>query len=233
VTATTKRRLLFCAVVLALTVPAEWVLVKAVTTDARTAAAQWADGLSASALEVAASEVQNYPFQYRKEVMRRLSPKRRAEVWVDHIAAYRDARPELSTDQVDALNAAIASAKATFSAPSQDTRVVAKIVAERITDLFGADVADYLMHRLGDRTTLMLTSATPWHLKLADYVRDRFVVQAEADDPCYCSMDFGCDLMSGTTCDDSTTCRVDSSWPACGWWWDDDCDGMCAIMETE
>lgn len=225
----TRRRLFICAVIAALTLPAELILLKAVTTDAATASAQWVDNLQESSLLAAASEIQNYPMQYRKDIMKRLTPEQRSDVWADHIASYRDARPELSSEQVDALNAAIEAAKATFANPGDATRAATRVVAERVQELFGADVAEYLMYRLGNKTTLMLVSALPWHQKLTDSIRERFVVQAGAAGDCWCNADFGCDLGALTWCDGSVSCTVDNSWPACGWFWDEPCNGSCRI----
>lgn len=226
-TTRTRRRLFLCAVIAALTLPAEFVLLKAVTVDSATASAQWVGSLAESELLAAADEIQNYPLQYRKEIMKRLPPKKRKDVWVDHIATYRDARPELSAEQVDGLNAAIAAAEATFADPGDDTRAATRIVAERVQDLFGADVTEYLMYRLGNKTTLMLASALPWHQKLADSVRERFVVQADEAGDCWCNAGFGCDLLALTWCDGAVSCTVDNRWPACGWFWDEPCDGVC------
>jgi len=229
VTIRTRRRLILCAIVAALTLPAELILVKAVTVDAKTASDQWVSALSDKSLVAAAEHIQDFPFQYRKDIMARLSTEKRAEVWVTHIARYRDARPELSSEQVDALNAAIAAAEATFAHPGDDTRAATKIVAERVQELFGAEVTEYLMHRLGNKTTLMLASAVPWHQKLSDAVRSRFVVNAEDAGDCWCNADFGCDIIAWTWCDGSVTCTIDDRWPACGWFWDEVCDGVCKI----
>ncbi len=228
-TTRTRRRLFLCAVIVALTLPAELILLKAVTVNPAAASAQWVDTLASANLAAAAGEIQNYPLQYRKEIMKRLTDAQRAVVWVDHITTYRDARPELSSEQVDALNAAVAAARATFTNPGEDTRTATRIVAERVQDLFGADVAEYLMYRLGNKTTLMLVSALPWHQKLADTVRERFVVQADEAGDCWCNADFGCDILALTWCDGAVTCTIDDRWPACGWFWDEPCDGVCKV----
>ena len=225
----TRRRLILCAIVAALTLPAELILVKAVAVDEQTASSQWVRSLTAANLAAAAEDIQRFPFQYRKDIMARLSVAKRAEVWVNHIARYRDARPELSSEQVDALNAAIAAAAATFANPGDGTRAATKIVAERVQELFGADVTDYVMYRLGNKTTLMLASAVPWHQKLSDAVRARFVVNANGAGDCWCNLDFGCDILALTWCDSSLTCTIDNTWPACGWFWDEACDGVCKI----
>lgn len=226
-TTRTRRRLFFCAVVVALTLPAELILLRAVTQSPATASAQWVDNLQESSLSAAANEIQNYPLQYRKEIMKRLTPEQRKAVWVGHIASYRDARPELTAEQVDALNAAIAAAAATFTNPGDHTRAATRIVAERVQDLFGADVAEYLMYRLGSKTTVALVSALPWHQKLADAVRERFAVQADDAGDCWCNASFGCDILALTWCDGAVTCTIDNRWPACGWFWDEPCDGVC------
>lgn len=225
----TRRRLVLCLVVAALTLPAELILVKALSSTAETSSAQWVASLSETSLAAAAERIEEYPFQYRKDIMGRLSPDKRAKVWTRHIARYRDARPELSTDQVDALNAAIAAAEATFASPGEATRAATHVVADRVTTLFGAEVADYLLYRLGNRQTVLLVNAAPWHQKLSDLVRERFVVRAGAAGDCNCNADFGCDLLSMTWCDGNVSCTIDDRWPACGWFWDDPCNGVCKV----
>jgi hypothetical protein len=215
--------------VAALTVPAEFILVRAVATDAQSAARNWVAELGPESLDLAAGEIQNYPYAYRREILSRLPANQRADVWVNHIAAYRDSRPELTSEQVDALNAAIEAAKATFAAPGPVTRAATKVVGDRVKELFDADTADYLMHRLGNRNILMLASAAPWHMRLSDYVRERFVVQADGAGDCWCNADFGCDLMAMTWCDGAVSCTLDENWPACGWFWDETCDGVCKL----
>jgi hypothetical protein len=229
VTTRTRRRLFLCAVIAALSLPAEFILLKAVTVSPTAASEQWVGSLLQTNLLRAADEIQNYPLQYRKDIMKRLTPGQRKDVWVNHIATYRDARPELSAEQVDALNAAIGAAAATFTNPGDDTRAATRVVAERVQELFGADVAEYLMYRLGNKNTLILASALPWHQKLADTVRDRFVVQADGAGDCWCNDAFGCDLLALTWCDGAVTCTIDNRWPACGWFWDETCDGVCKI----
>ncbi len=217
---------------LALAVPAELVLVKALTTDAQSASNAWVSSLSPEQLEQAAARIQDYSPQYRKDIMRRLAPVRRAQVWVDHIADYRDARPELSTEQVDALNAAIEAASATLILTGDEGRAeqaaANRVVGGRVQELFGKEVADYLLHRLGNRTTRVLANAAPWRLSLSDFVRERFVVSARIED-CNCDMDYGCDTLSMTYCTNTRACVIDDSWPACGWFWNEPCDGECKI----
>jgi len=232
VTTSTRRRLFLCVVVVAFAVPTELVMVKALTTDAQSASSEWAESLSAEALDRAAARIQDYSPQHRKDIMRRLAPATRAQVWVNHIATYRDARPELSTEQVDALNAAIEATTATLTLTEYEGRaqqaVINQVVAERVQELFGRDVADDLLHRLGSRTTRVLANAAPWHLALSDFVRERFVLRAEIKD-CNCNMSYGCDALSSTYCTNTRACVLDEDWPACGWWWNQVCDGECKI----
>ncbi len=199
----------------ALTLPAELVMLKAVTQDSRTASAQWADNLSEASLDLASQRIQDYPFRYRQDIMQRLTADKRAAVWQNHIATYRDTHQELSPEQVDALNAAINVAGGVLRNPGTNSQAT-QVIAERVKQLFGDEVADSLLHRLGSRGTLMLASAAPWHLQLADFVRDRFVAQAADAGDCWCNVAFGCDTMSMTWCDGAVNCVVDDDWPACG-----------------
>lgn len=223
----TRGRLILCVVVAALSLPLDFILVRAVTTDAQSLAAQWADSLSEPQLDAAAEMVDAYPLEYRREIMANLRVDKRARAWVRHIERYRDARPELSTEQVDALNAAIALTPIALAAPTAENREATRVVAERVTEVLGAEVADYLLHRLGARQTRVLVNAAPWHHRLTNFVRAKFVVSARDGGDCNCNTDYGCDLLALTWCDGNESCTVDDRWPACGWLWNDPCNGVC------
>ena len=107
-TTRTRRRLIFCVLVAALTLPAESVLLQAVSTATPTdAALQWAAGLSPDSLELAGDQIHAYPFIYRQAIMRAATPERRAQIWRSHIADYAQSHPDLSSDQLAVLQAAM------------------------------------------------------------------------------------------------------------------------------
>jgi hypothetical protein len=228
VTIRTRRRLILCVVVAALTLPAELILMKAVTLDAQEASSRWARSLSQTELAAAADDIQRYPFEYRKTIMGRLSKQKRAEVWSNHIAQYRDARPELSTDQVDALNAAIETVRATFLNPGNNAREATRVVAERVQELFAGmwrSICCIALHKKhhdhGERGAVapevVRRGACPvW-------------VSADEGGPCWCRADFGVRPDCTDVVRRSVTCVVDNVWPKCGWLWDEDCDGVCKI----
>ncbi len=225
----TRRRLILCVVIAALTLPLDFILVRAATTDAQTLASQWADSLTEPELAAAADMVDLYPLEYRREIMANLNVDQRAKAWVRHLERYRDARPELSTEQVDAINAAIAITPVALTSPTAENREATRVIAERIIEVLGADVADYLLHRLGARETRVLVNAAPWHHRLTNFARQAFVVSAMDGDGCNCNVDYGCDLLSLSWCDGNESCDIDNRWPACGWLWNDPCNGVCKI----
>jgi hypothetical protein len=227
VTATTRRRVIGCVVAIALTLPVEVILLQAISTpDSQQAVRDWVASLSESELADATGQIQSYPGLYRRELMRVLNPSQRSEIWRGHIQRYIDTRPDLSADVLPVLKAAIEIASPeTFGNPSSDAREQTALVADQLTALLGRDEAEYLLYRLGpvDEQT---ASLEPIGLRLANYVRGWLVTSAETED-CDCASGFGCDGY-GTHCRTSgITCNHDTNWPMCGWYWNEECDGLC------
>ena len=214
-----------CFIAVALTLPVESILLRAVSNqDVQQVARQWAAQLSVSQADGAANQIQSYPFAYRREIMRVLPPARRASVWRNHIVRYVGANPGLS-DSVKALlyNAASLATPSEFTTPTDDGRNALAIIAEQTKVLLGKDAADYLFYRLGPADGTF-ASAEPLGQKLATYVRNIFVVEAR-DEDCDCAMSFGCDAPSH--CSTAMSCNTVNQWPMCGWWWNSPCDGLC------
>jgi hypothetical protein len=226
VTAKTRHRLIFGLVVVALTLPAESILIKALSAeDAQQAVTQWASGLPPETLEGAAAQIQSFPFAYRRAIMAALSPERRSQVWRHHIAMYIGDHPELDAAAVAALQAAIdvASPEA-FASPTAETRAQVDAVGNQVVALIGRDAAEYVLYRLGPRDGTF-ASLEPTSERLANFVRGTFVLLARTRE-CDCNMDWGC---AGyfVHCQDNTGCPPDNDWPMCGWLWNMVCDGLC------
>lgn len=224
-TVKTRRRLLVCLVVVAVFVPVETILLRAITTpDSRQAAQEWAEGLDESAREAAAGAIQEYPFEYRKEIMRVIAPERRSSVWQDHLRTYLNAHPALDETAVIAIHSAMdALSPDAFANPSAAARDGIVLVSEQIADLLGREEAEYLMYRLGP-TDGTFASREPLVERLTNFVRHT-VLRAFAPD-CTCATGWGCDGYS-THCAEGTGCDVDETWPMCGWVWNEICDGLC------
>lgn len=220
-----------CTVVVALTLPAESILLKAVASDSQEAVQQWVAALSTDDLDAAANQVQNYPFAYRKQIMKALSPERRSEVWRNHIRAYVDHHPDLDSAALDALQAAIdVASPAAFASGSDTIRARVDAVGVQLVAAIGREEASSVMYRLGPRDG-EFSSVEPLSLRLANFVRRTLVVFARAAD-CDCNAEWGCDGMY-VHCADDTGCTVDDSWPACGWLWNDPCNGNCKMGARE
>jgi hypothetical protein len=210
VTAKTRRRVIGCVVALALTLPAESILLQAIATpSSKQAVRQWVASLSTEDLLAAAHAIESYPVIYRKEIMRALTPDLRAQTWRSHIQMYIDTHPALSSDALPALEAAIA------------------LITPDLFDATGvkrrAETAEYLLYRLGPKDE-QTASIEPLGMRLANYVRDMLVVLATADD-CDCSTGWGCDSYLGAC--RTNGCNPDTEWPMCGWLWNEECDGFC------
>jgi hypothetical protein len=215
-------------VVLIIAVPAETLLLRALATpDPQVAAREWVAGLSTTSLRDASNQVQQYPFVYRKEIMRALTPSARARVWSAHLGAYLRNHPALDETAANAIRAAMsmATAEAFGNTPSAALRESVGAVAQQIEDLLGREEARLLMYRLGP-VDGSFASAEPLSHKLTNYIRHLAVVMAGKAPDCDCNQGFGCDS-TDSHCSGATACDPDTEWPSCGWFWNEDCDGMC------
>jgi hypothetical protein len=215
-------------IVLALTLPAEVVLLNALQTpDDQTAAAEWTAALDSASLTAAASDLDAYPFVYRREIMRSLAPDDRAAAWRGHIQRYMAQRGPLSEAAVIALK----EAQAALTGRALSDRATANdldrldAAARQIEAVLGRDDALYIAHDLGPKTMGALAGAQPMLHKLASLVRSQFMVLARLED-CDCADDFGCGYYTAY-CSTSAACDTDDSWPMCGYWWNTPCNGLC------
>lgn len=224
-TVRTKRRVLVCLVVLAVTLPVELVLLHALASPSqKEEISTWAANLSTTELDEASQSIQLYPFRYRKEIMRALTPTQRALVWRAHIGRYLLAHPELDEATRVTLGAAfIAASPEALSKPTTESRERIRAVAEQLVVLIGREEAEYLLYRLGPKDGTF-ASLQPLSHKISGFVRSVAVALALEGD-CDCNTDWGCDI--GSKCDGSLSCNVDEEWPACGWFWGDPCNGLC------
>jgi hypothetical protein len=216
-------------VALALTLPAELVLLEALSApDDQSAAREWAASLDAAELAAAGEQVRGYSYLYRREIMRASSPDGRAKNWRNHFARYRADHPELTSEALDVLAAAdsVVTPQA-LSDPTPEVRASMTAVANQMVNVLGREEAEYLLVWMGPRETAFSSALEPLTLKLASAVRRVFVVAARADD-CDCATEFGC-YFYYEQCSDDEYCEPDTSWPACGWWWNEECDGVCVV----
>ena len=110
-TATTRRRLTVCFVLGLVTLPAEALLLPvARTRDPRVAATEWAATLTQDQVQAAASQIQDYPYVYRRAIMALLTPAARSAVWQNHFAQYLANHPDLNATQAQLIQDAIAAA---------------------------------------------------------------------------------------------------------------------------
>jgi hypothetical protein len=220
------RRLVTAVFAVALTIPAETILVRAIAPATPQAAARaWASSLAPVDLKSAASVIEAYPLAYRRAIMAALTPEARAAVWRLHIAMYIQAHPTLDGATLSDLDAAIALiTPASMATPTDDVRAAIHQIAADVTASIGADQAQYLFGRLGPPDGAF-ASAVPVGERLTTWARRIFTVKADGFD-CDCNLGYGCPDLNGA-CGASTGCSPYSSWPACGWLWEDACNGGC------
>jgi hypothetical protein len=226
VTIHTRRRVIVGAVALLLTLPTETILLKALATpNSKQAAHQWVQGLTQSQLSSAAEAIESYPFEYRRAIMTALPPGLRSSVWQNHIETYLAANPNIDPSAVSALQAAIAFlTPETLARPVTDAeRSQIHTIAAQVAASLGMDTALDLLYRLGPADGTF-PSAEPVTEKLADFLRRSFTLYADGTS-CECNTGWGCD--DSTYCSSATGCSPITSWPACGWLWEDPCNGGC------
>lgn len=222
----TRRRLVVAAFVVALTIPAETILLNALQTpDPQSAVRTWVASLSSEDLWTVSTQVSEYPFAYRREIMHALPPFVRAFVWQRHIRTYIYLHPDLDPGTVALLNAMISEiTPQAMSNPSVDTIHDVGTLGLQIKAALGADQTDYLLYRLGAKDGTF-ASIEPLSQRLANVVRRTFIAMAEAPTDCDCNIDWGCGM---GTCKDGTGCTADDDWPMCGLLWLSTCDGKCS-----
>jgi hypothetical protein len=227
VTPKTRRRVFTAVLVALVTLPAEVILLRAVATpDGQRAVDDWVAGLTPDALGAAANRIEDYPFSYRRPIMKALSPVGRSETWRGYLTRYRDAHGELGASGA-ALVAAASSALTpqALSEPTSESRASVHAVAMQIVAEWGRETADELLYYVGPKETTS-AGAEPMMMRFTQYVRDQVVLIARAPN-CDCAMSWGCSVYT-QTCTQAFSCSVVSTWPACGWAWSDDCDGLCS-----
>lgn len=225
---TRTRRLVFLSVILAaLLLPAETILLRALVTPQQSEAVkQWVAELDDVELAESASQVQFYPLAYRREIMARLTPSGRSDVWRAHVKGYLTAHPELdaATQALLATTIEVLS-PALFTDPTEARRASLHAVAAQIEAALGREEAEYLLYRLGPRDGTF-ASFEPLAMSLSNKVRGLFQAYAAAAPDCECTMNWGC-FSYTTTCSQFMWCLTDDQWPMCGWGWMDVCDGLC------
>jgi hypothetical protein len=223
----TRRRVFLSVLMVALMLPAEVVLLKALQApNDKVAADQWVAELDGAALEDAAKAIQSYSVPYRRAIMGALSPAERASVWRDHIDQYVASHRDLNTVAIDALRSAQAALTPTAlgEKATSTERAALDAAGKQIEAVLGVEEAGYVARDLGARGATM-ANAEPLLDRLASVARNQFILLARADD-CNCAGDQECGYYSAY-CSTSAGCQTDGSWPMCGYWWNTPCNGLC------
>lgn len=226
-TSKTRYRLIFSVLILAFTLPAETILLKALQAPTDSAAVeQWASSLDSAELATAAASIESYPSAYRKQIMSKLSPAGRAGVWRAHIDKYVAEHKELSGSVLDALKAAKSALTDNVLGPrgSATEQEALKATAVQLESLLGREEATVIAAELGPKDGTF-ASREPLSMKLASFVRNTVSVSARAL-TCDCNLDWGCTSYTNY-CDNPYNCQTFETWPRCGWWWNEPCDGNC------
>src|SRR5262245_35130352 len=107
-TASSRNRLMLCAIVGLLTIPAEALLLPvARTPNVSVAAVKWTAGLDKVELRSAAANIDAYPPIYRRAIMGALSPEDRSNAWREFFQEYVDSHPSMTPEQTAIVREAI------------------------------------------------------------------------------------------------------------------------------
>jgi hypothetical protein len=226
----TKRRVFLSVLLVAMLLPAEVVLLKALqASNDKVAAEQWAAELDDATLDSAADSIQSYSLPYRRAIMGKLSAAQRAKVWRDHINQYIARHPGLDLAALNALKAGQSALTSTALGEKATAaeRAALEDAGRQIDAALGEQEANYISRDLGPRTT-SLAGGEPLLDRLASFVRNQFIVMARLDQ-CDCAGDRDCGYYV-SYCDTGYPCQSDSSWPMCGFWWNTPCNGMCSFI---
>lgn len=230
----TRRRLIVCAIVAVLTLPAEAALLMAMAPVSHLDAARaWADGLSPDRLQDAAQRIQDYPYFYRRAIMAALDPEDRAAAWRGYLGNWAATHP-LDPASRAAISRAIAAMTPDVfdDAPPAGQLAELSAVFDISVGLFGRRTAIDLFMRLGPDDGLVAPlHALPLTERLSARLRSWLNVNADALD-CDCSTAFAasCDVTGyagAETCATGNGCEPDISWPMSGAAWAFPANGSC------
>ena len=173
----TRRRVFVSLLMVALTLPAEVVLLKALqASNDKVAADGWVADLDSASLDAAAQSIQSYSVAYRRAIMGALSPNKRADAWRDHIDQYIANRGNLDAAAVDALTSARAALTRTVLGEKATSAERARLEAagKQLDAVLGEEEANYITRDLGPRPAT-LAGAEPVLDRLANFVRNQFI----------------------------------------------------------
>jgi hypothetical protein len=244
-TAHTRRRLALCAVLAALLLPVESVLVAALATPSPTeAATEWTASLSPAERAQAAQQISDYPYTYRRAIMSALTPNERAQVWRTHLNNFQATRA-LDTAQSRLIAKAVSSIAPELFDGTADPAQLAELNAiyDVAVSALGRTTAAELFIRLGPDGPELPRRRNPLPLaqRLADTVRNWATAYAApskdgGDCDCSTSAQGFCDAFDVRPvlyCSDANGCTPDNDWPMCGPLWAMTCNGGCKWIGIE
>ena len=226
----TQRRVFVSLLMVAVTLPAEVVLLKALQApNDKVAANEWVADLDRASVDAAAESIQSYSVAYRRAIMGALSADRRAAVWRKHIDQYIASHRNLDAAAVDALKSARAALTPTVLGEKATAAERASLEAagKQLDVVLGEEESNYLTRDLGPRPAA-LAGAEPMLDRLANFARNQFILMARAE-TCDCSGDRDCGYYV-SYCGGGWGCETDGDWPMCGYWWNSPCNGLCTLL---
>ena len=237
----TRRRLIACAAVAVLALPAEAALVAMINAPSNDEAArEWAESLNGNDLQDAAQRIQEYPYFYRRAIMTALEPDDRAATWRRFLSNYASTHSLDPASRVAITRAIAAMTPDVFDdgAPADQLAELAAVFDISV-GLFGRRTAIDLFMRLGSDEGGIAPAASMAALPFAERINARLRgwlnVNAAAED-CDCTTAFGasCDtagLTSAEVCAAASGCEPDINWPMTGVAWAFPANGVCSALQ--
>jgi hypothetical protein len=226
-TTKTKRYVWACALLMMLTAPVAFITLPTVYYSPVEAAMTWTAALSANDLEKAAGNIHDYPYAYRREIMRVLSPHKRSEVWRGYIARYVSSHPAISVRGKQSLQDVMELfTPELFSGRTPSTETMSRLAeaAAQVKKELGPSDARILLNRLGPDDGEVVRLNRP---SVVAFLQNRLLLRAQAIQcECatksdWCDTEWHCHYFAGDLC------YPDLEFPMCGAGWLVPCDGLC------
>jgi hypothetical protein len=222
VSLTTRKRVMWCAVIALFTLPAEWLLVSGLSRGDGALADIWVKSLDASELSEAAAKIEDLPAHFRKSIITGLTPSEQAKVWEGVIERFI-ARSELENAARLLLDEVKPLALKVIVEKDKDAQSRLRQLSDAIHQKLGSDAYRQIFLTAGPEHDYM--AGLPMRVRLQNYLEEKLTARASFQS-CNCNMIyFPRDCNSDLYCSQTVSCTF--WYVGCGVWYQDACDGYC------
>lgn len=234
----TRHHVVIVVILLALAGVFELLLGNAVLVpNSSTRADAWARTLSTREKDYAARNVEEYPFAYRKALIRYSTPDERSRIFRSHLARYQANHPELGAEQrslIERVSSVLSPDQ--FDRRSQGSTDALRSLEFDSARLFTPVALAEIFYRLGPEVKESAFA------RLSDWISKRVVVHADGEPLRWCECNVGSSYpWQCGGCSRRASCRPYAAdwyeeygfwvWEGCGFSMQYDCDGLCGLEE--